>query len=154
VKHYYLDTSILLVYTLASGKEPERYSAVEKLFKLMKQGKLKCLSSFYALHEVYIFALENAPDFDTGAKYGKEALALILSADIQITPLLSRIERKINERFFKHLPDLSDMPHAVSAKIWGCEGIVAYDDHFKTVSDVLEYKNPDIIIEEYEANPD
>jgi len=33
--HYYLDTSVLLVYTLASGKELERYPFVTKLFELI-----------------------------------------------------------------------------------------------------------------------
>ncbi|MDM8524943.1 hypothetical protein QUF80_16355 [Desulfococcaceae bacterium HSG8] len=49
--------------------------------------------------------------------------------------MLTRTERKINERFFRHLPDMSDMPHAVSAKIRGCDGIVAYDEHFRAVPD-------------------
>ena len=68
---------------------------------------------------------------------------MILSTRVQLTPLLNRIERKINERFFKHLPDMSDLPHAISAKLWGCDGIVAYDEHFKSISDVLEYRTPE-----------
>jgi predicted nucleic acid-binding protein len=146
VKQYYLDTSVLVVYTLASGTEVERYSVVRQLFNLIETGKLKAVTSFYALHEVYLFALENAPDFDTGTEYGKAALTLIFNTKIQITPLLSRIERKINERFFKHLPDL---PHVISAKIWGCAGIVAYDEHFSSVSDVLEYKTPEEMLDEF-----
>jgi predicted nucleic acid-binding protein len=148
VKQYYLDTSVLVVYTLASGTEVERYSVVKRLFNLIENSKLKAITSSYALHEVYLFALENAPDFDTGTEYGKAALTLIFKTQIQITPLLSRIERKINERFFKHLPDISDLPHAISGKIWGCAGIVAYDEHFRSVSDVLEYKTPEEILDE------
>ncbi|MFH1962488.1 MAG: hypothetical protein ABIJ30_06390 [bacterium] len=148
MKQYYLDTSVLLVYTLARGTEVERYSIVRRLFNLIENGKLKAITSFYALHEVYLFALENAPDFDTGTEYGKAAITLIFNTQIQITPLLSRIERKINERFFKHLPDMSDLPHVISAKIWGCAGIVAYDEHFSSVADVLEYKTPEKILDE------
>ena len=55
--HYYLDTSVLLVYTLASGKEIERYTFVTKLFDLIAKEKIKTTTSFYALHELYIFAL-------------------------------------------------------------------------------------------------
>ncbi len=148
MKQYYLDTSVLLVYTLASGKEVERYSVVRRLFNQIENGELKAVTSFYALHEVYLFALENAPDFETGTEYGKAALTMILNTRIQITPLLSRIERKINERFFRHLPDMSDLPHAISAKIWGCAGVVAYDEHFRSVSDILEYKTPREIVDE------
>ncbi len=143
MKQYYLDTSVLLVYTLARGKESERYSVVRELFTLIENSRLRAVTSFYAMHEVYLFALENAPDFETGTEYGKSALNLIFNTRIQITPLLSRIERKINERFFKNLPDLSDLPHVISAKIWGCTGIVAYDEHFRAVSDIIEYETPE-----------
>ncbi len=149
MKQYYIDTSVLLVYTLASGTEAERYPAVQQLFELIESDRLKSITSFYALHELYLFALENAPDFDTGTEYGKTATNIILSTKIQLTPLLNRIERKINERFFKQLPDMSDLPHAISAKLWGCDGIVAYDTHFKSISDVLEYKTPEDILKEY-----
>ena len=95
--HYYLDTSVLLVYTLASGKELERYPFVTKLFELIERGKIKAVISFYALHELYIFALENTPDFDTGSQYGKEAINLILATKVQLTPLLNRMEKMIND---------------------------------------------------------
>lgn len=40
---------------------------------------------------------------------------------------------------------MSDLPLAISAKIWGCNGIIAYDEHFRAVSDVLEYLTPEDI---------
>lgn len=55
--HYYVDTSVLLIYTLASGKEVDRYPFVTKLFNLIESEKIKATTSFYALHELYIFAL-------------------------------------------------------------------------------------------------
>lgn len=143
---FYLDTSVLLVYTLASGKEPERYSAVEQLFSHIEDEHITTVTSFYALHELYLFALEHAPDFEIGTAYGKEAMGQILATKVQITPLLSRMERKINERLFRKLRDATDIPHAVSAKIWGCEGIVAYDDHFTAITDVLEYVTPEQLL--------
>jgi hypothetical protein len=99
--YYYFDTSVLLVYTLASNKEIDRFTAVNKLFELIQTEAIKAVTSFYALHEVYLFALENAPDFEIGFQYGKEALNLILSSNVQLTPLLSRLERLVNARFFK-----------------------------------------------------
>ncbi|MDM8524944.1 hypothetical protein QUF80_16360 [Desulfococcaceae bacterium HSG8] len=44
---------------------------------------MKAVTSFYALHEMYLFAPENAPDSDTGAEYGKEAVSLILNTKIR-----------------------------------------------------------------------
>ena len=149
---FYLDTSVLLVYTLASGKEPERYSAVEQLFTHIEAEHITTMTSFYALHELYLFALEQAPNFEIGTAYGKDAMGQILATNVQITPLLSRMERKINERLFRKLPDATDIPHAVSAKIWGCEGIVAYDDHFAAITDVLEHLTPEQLLPRLSAS--
>ena len=144
--HYYVDTSVLLIYTLASGKEVDRYPFVTKLFDLIEAEKIKATTSFYALHELYIFALENAPDFDIGSQYGKEAMNIILSTKVQLTPLLTRMERMINARLFNKLSDSTDLPHAISAKIWGCDVIVAYDEHFASISDIVDYKKPEEIV--------
>jgi len=146
MNHYYLDTSVLLVYTLASGKEVDRYPFVTKMFDLIEKEKMKATTSFYALHELYIFALENAPDFYTGNEYGKEAMNIILATKVQLTPLLSRMEKMINARLFNNLSDPTDLPHAISAKIWGCDVIVAYDEHFASISDVIDYKTPEELV--------
>ena len=113
---------------------------------MIEREKIKAVISFYALHELYIFALENTPDFDTGSQYGKEAINLILATKVQLTPLLNRMEKMINARLFDKLPDPTDLPHAISAKIWGCDVIAAYDEHFKSISDVIEYKKPEEIV--------
>jgi hypothetical protein len=106
----YFDTSVLLVYTLASGKEAERYVHVKKLFDLIEKEEIKAITSFYALHELYIFAPEQAPDFEIGCQYGKDALNLILTTKIQVTPLLNRMKKLINQRLFTQLADSTDMP--------------------------------------------
>ncbi|GAK58686.1 hypothetical protein U27_05660 [Candidatus Vecturithrix granuli] len=148
MKQYYIDTSVLLVYTLARSKEPECSVHVQRLFENIRGGQLKSMTSFYALHEAYLFALEHAPDFDVGNLYGKEALRMILETNITVTPLLSRIERTINARLFRKLSDASDLPHAISAKIWGCDGLIAYDEHFLAIGDVLDIKTPEEIVQE------
>ena len=40
-------------------------------------------------------------------------------------------------------------PHAVSAKIWGCQGIIAYDAHFGAIPDMLEHVTEPIADEDY-----
>lgn len=147
----YLDSSVLLVFTLASGKEIERFSFVERLFELIEIGEIRATTSFYALHELYLFALENAPDLEIGSQYGKEAIKRILTSKVHLSPLLTRNERQINSPLFGKLSDTSDLPHAISAKVWGCDTIVAYDEHFNSIADIIDYKNPDEIVSEFET---
>lgn len=138
----YIDTSVLLVYTLTQSIEIERFKHVKKFFTKIATGRLIAATSFYALHELYIFALENAPDLETGYAFGKAALVEILSIPLRILPFASRIERKNLAKRFTALQDAGDVPHAVAASIAGCEGIVAYDDHFNVISHIIPYKTP------------
>jgi predicted nucleic acid-binding protein len=138
----YIDTSVLLVYTLTQAAEKNRYSDTERFFAKIIGGSLSGATSFYALHEVYIFALDNAPDFPTGAAFGKAALEKVFTLPLQIFPLLPRVERTRHARKFTALRDSSDIPHAITAIVYGCEAIVAYDDHFKAISRVIPYKSP------------
>jgi hypothetical protein len=59
---------------------------------------LSAATSFYALHELYIFALDNAPDFAEGSAFGKAALEKVLRLPIQILPFVSRVERMRHAR--------------------------------------------------------
>ena len=143
----YLDTSVLLVYTLAQAIEPVRFVATQKLFAKINNRTLEAVTSFYSLHEVFVFALENAPDFDTGSDFGKSALTQILLTPIKLTPLISRTERQRHlPKFRKLLADFSDIPHAISALISGCDTIVAYDDHFKRISKIIKYQKPEDLV--------
>ena len=139
----YIDTSVLLVYTLTQRIEPHRYRATEAFFARIASGSLAGATSFYALHEVYLFALDNAPDFPTGAAFGKAALEKILSLPFQILPFVSRIERGLHARRFAALRDSGDLPHALVAYIYNCEATVTYDAHFKAISHMIAYKTPD-----------
>jgi predicted nucleic acid-binding protein len=89
----YLDTSVLLVYTLTEAIELER-ATVRQFFAKIDSGLLSAATSFYALHEVFVFALENSPDFETGSEFGKAALQKILEARLRILPFLTRTERR------------------------------------------------------------
>jgi hypothetical protein len=70
----YIDTSVLLPYTLTQALEQDRYRSTEKFFAKIRDGSLSAATSFYALHELYVFALDNAPDFAEGSDFGKAAL--------------------------------------------------------------------------------
>ena len=139
----YIDTSVLLVYTLTQAVEKNRYPATEVFFAQIAAGSLSGATSFYALHEVYVFALDNAPDFSTGAAFGKAALEKILSLPVQILPFVSRTERRLQARKFTALRDSSDVPHAIAASVYRCEAIVAYDDHFRSISHLIPYRTPE-----------
>ena len=138
-----LDTSVLLAWTLTQAAEPHRAAATNDFVARLEAGTLSGATSFYALHEVHLFAVENAPDFPTGAAFGKAALAQILSLPLQILPLLSRAERGLHARKFRALRDASDVPHALVAYVYHCEAIVTYDAHFRAIAHVIPCKRPD-----------
>ena len=138
----YLDTSVLLVYTLTQSIEVERFCAVDRLFSQIATGTVSAATSFYALHEVYVFALENSPSPEMGYRFGKLALERILSTALRILPFASRTERTRLGRRFAVLRDPSDIPHAIAAYLAKCEAIVAYDDHYKAITHIIPYKNP------------
>lgn len=146
---HYLDTSVLLVYTLAQALEKERYVHVSRLFELVNTGKIKAITSFYALHELFIIAIQNAPDLETGSNFGKEALNKILDTKIILAPLLNREDRILHAQKFSSLNDASDIPHAISAVVYNCEDIIAYDDHFRAIEDVIPYLAPEEAIKEW-----
>ena len=139
----YLDTSVLLVYTLTQTVEKERLPATEALFRKIATGSLFGATSFYALQEIHIFAIESAPDFPTGAAYGKAALEKVLALPLLLLPLVSRTERKLHAQKFTVLRDATDIPHAIAAAVYGCDTIVAYDTHFRTISHIIAYRTPE-----------
>lgn len=139
----YLDTSVLLAVTLTQSLEPNRSAATYAFLERLDAGALSGATSFYALHEVYLFALENAPDFPTGAAFGKAALAKILSLPLRLLPFVSRVERGLHARKFRALRDASDVPHALVAYVYHCEAIVTYDSHFRAVAHVIPCTRPD-----------
>jgi len=113
----YIDTSVFLPYSLTQAFEAARYRSTEKFFARISDGGLSAATSFYALHELYIFALDNAPDFATGSAFGKAALEKVLRLPIQILPFVSRVERMRHARRFSRLRDATDVPHAIAASV-------------------------------------
>lgn len=138
----YLDTSILLVYTLTQSIELERFQAVDRFFAKIISRTISAATSFYALHELYVFALDNTSDLETGYAFGKSSLEKILGTPLRILPFVGRKERSRLAKKFALLRDPSDIPHAISAFLANCEAIVAYDDHFKAILHIIPYKTP------------
>ena len=146
---HYLDTSILLAYPLFQDIEKDRYVHVSKLFELMNEGKIKVVTSFYALHELFMIAIQNAPDLETGSKFGKEAMNRVLETKIILAPLLNREQRILHAHKVSSLKDSSDVPHAISAIVYKCEAIVAYDNHFRAIDDLIPYLAPEDVVKKY-----
>jgi predicted nucleic acid-binding protein len=142
----YLDTSVLLVYTLTQSIEVDRFRAVDNLFSRITSGAVSAATSFYALHEVYIFAIDNSPSQETGCAFGKLALQKLLATPVRILPFVSRSDRVRAARKFTALRDKSDLPHAICAFVAGCEAIVAYDDHYKAIGHIIPYKTPSAVL--------
>jgi predicted nucleic acid-binding protein len=139
----YLETTVLIVYTLTKLLEKERYNQVASLIEQINADKIQAITSFYALHEVFLFAMHNMPDDpDAGRKLGKEALVEILQAKVKLLPLLTRQERILNARLFSALKDSSDVSHAISAHLAGCQVLVSFDSHFADLPTGLEWKKP------------
>ena len=139
----YVDTSVLLVFTLTQSIEIERFKVTNEFFAKVISGELFAATSFYALHELYIFALENTPDLNTGYAFGKAALMKVLSTPMYILPFVSRKERTALVDKFSELKDSTDAPHAISAFSSGCDAIVAYDEHFRAISHIISYMKPE-----------
>ncbi|HUF41063.1 MAG TPA: hypothetical protein VMR20_03835 [Verrucomicrobiae bacterium] len=104
---------------------------------------MSAATPFYAPHELCIFAIDNAPDFAEGSAFGKAALEKVLGLPIQILPFVSRVERMRHARRFSRLRDATDVPHAIAASVYECDAIVAYDQHFSAISDLIPHTTPE-----------
>jgi len=148
----YLDTSVLLAFTLAKRVEPARFHAACRLFELIDQGAIRAVTSFYALHELLVIAITNTePDWEAGSELAREALLAILNSCLLYIPIPRREDKILKGRLFSALRDATDLPHAIAAHTVGCTAIVAYDDHFRAITHILPYKTPDEMIAEFEA---
>ena len=142
----YLDTTVLIAYTLTRLIERERHADVVALIEKINAGEVVALTSFYALHEVLVFALRNAPSLELGIRIGKDALLQILQTEIGVLPMVTREERILNARTFSVIKDSSDAAHAISAYLNGCQFLVSYDKHFEDLPPLLEWKSPKDLI--------
>lgn len=144
---YYIDTSVLMPYTLTKKTEPKRYQKVEQLFELAEAGKIKLATSLYVFSELYAIALESAPDILSASDVAKEAIQSILQTKIILLPFPSRIQRSIFSRRLAELRDTSDLSHAISAIVNNCEAIISYDRHFQQIEHIIPCWVPEQVID-------
>jgi len=145
----YLDTSVLLAFTLSQAREPQRFTAAARLFDVINAGQVKAVTSFNALHELLVIAMSHAdPDWEAGSELARQALLIIFQTRLLYLPLARREDKVIRARLFSALEDATDLPHAIAAHIAGCSAIVAYDEHFRAISDVIAYRTPDEMVAE------
>jgi predicted nucleic acid-binding protein len=138
----YLDSTVLIAYTLTRLIEKERHADVVAMLEKINAGEIVALTSFYALHEVLVFSLRNTPSLDLGIRLGKDALLQILQTEIGVLPMVTREERILNARTFSAIKDSSDVAHAISAYLNECQFLVSYDKHFEDLPPILEWKRP------------
>lgn len=79
-------------------------------------------------------------------------LAFTLTRTMEPLPLPRREDKIIKARLFSALHDATDLPHAISAHTAGCATILAYDEHFRSISDVIPYRTPDEFLAELARN--
>ena len=148
----YVDTSVLLAFTLAAQMEPKRHQVTSRLFDLINRNVLRAVTSFYALHELLVIALRNTePEWEIGSELARQAFIKIFNTRLLYIPIPRREDRLLRARYFSALRDATDLPHAIAAHIAGCTAIVAYDDHFRAINEVLTYKTPEELLAELEA---
>ncbi len=140
----YLETSVIVVYCFGEKLEPERYNSVKALFDKINSEGIKGVVSFYSLHELFIFALENFPS-NISRNIGKRALEELLKNGIEIIPLLNR-EQRIRYSPEINLNDASDVPHAILSLVEKCDCIVTYDSHFNSINTIIKIKRPEDLL--------
>lgn len=142
----YIETSVLFAYTLAKAKEPERYEAARGLFENVRRGEFQAITSFYALLELHTLAVRNAESWEQGVKNANFCLLAVLQTGLLVVGMLSRAERLLNERRFRLITDSSDIAHAISAYLHGCQVIVTYDSHFDPITDIINVATPEQLL--------
>jgi predicted nucleic acid-binding protein len=128
VKRIYLDASVVNVRLFGQEKESERYAHVLRLFEAIDEGKVVAIVSIYTLQEICIFCRDRLAVKEP-EKVAWLALREFLQHELGIVPLLSRVQKIVHSRTFE-MRDASDQPHVISAYLYHCDAIVAYDEHF------------------------
>lgn len=141
----YLETTVVAIWLFGALREPARYQAVARLFRLIDQGKIQGVVSFYTLQEIYAFCEDNFPAAEAKT-VAKLALVKLLGTEVELVPLLDRRVRLREGRRFV-LPDSTDQPHAIACWVHGCEAIVTYDEHFQAVQNLIAVMSPEELLQ-------
>ena len=89
MRRIYIDTSVVVAKLFGQEAEPSRHTASSKVFKLINAKKVIGVISFYVLHEIYWFCMDNFRAEEAREK-ARLALLDLLEIKIELAPLLSR----------------------------------------------------------------
>jgi len=142
----YMDTSVLAVLTHFKNIELDRYKSVSKLVGVCKSKGIEIVISFYALHELFLLSFDYF-DEKTARTIGKTSVTEILNIEgVELIELLSRKNRLLYQEQF-NMNDRTDIPHAISAFVEGCDSIITYDTHFDQISHLINVSTPESFID-------
>lgn len=150
MKRIYIDTSVVVAKLFGQKVAPSRHTAASEVFEFMRARKVIGVISFYTLHEIYWFCMDNFSAEESREK-ARLALLNVLEIEVELVPLLAREDRIYYRRRFP-IRDSSDQAHAISAFVNNCDAIVAYDERFQDTSHVIEYLKPEEFIAQSTKN--
>ena len=142
----YFDTSVANVFLFGEEREKERYRSVIKVFDALNEGKMEGLISMYTLQEIHAFCQQNFPEEDAN-RVARLAFLRLLENALDVCPLLTRLEKTLNQRRFP-ISDRSDLPHVIVADLQGCDAILTYDSHVDEVEDWIRIYSPESFLRE------
>ncbi len=147
VLRVYLDASTVNVYLFGKDVEVERYCATEHLFRLLDSRVVDGVISLYMIQEICSYCQNNFP-VDDLRDVTRLSIIKILTIDLEIAPMLTRLERLIHQRKYQ-MTDSSDVPHAIIAELRNCDAIITYDSHFDEIKDVITVMTPKEFLQRY-----
>lgn len=140
----YLDSSVLIAYLYEELDQRERFLHAQRLFQRIQAGEVQAAISFYALPELYSYVVEHYPDDEVNETF-RTSMVELFSVPLIVIPFLDRTELNLWRRKFE-IRDPTDALHVAAALARGCEGIVAYDEHFQDVADLIPYYTPEAFL--------
>lgn len=147
MKRVYIDASVCNVLLFGEEKEAERFSHVVRLFDVINSGEIKAVVSLYTLQEIYMYCQRNFPQ-EIAAEVSRLAVRDLLNNEVELVPLLTRMERLVHGRRF-NIRDSTDESHVITAHLRNCEAIIAYDEHFRDTSHIIPYLHPDELLDQW-----
>jgi predicted nucleic acid-binding protein len=129
----YLDTTVITILLFERNNPSSRYAETVRLFDVLDANRFEAVVSLYALQELCAFCYGNFPA-EQAPHVARLAFYELLGHEIQLVPLLTRMDRIILNRRFP-LKDTSDQAHAATAYHHGCQAIITYDSHYDEIAD-------------------
>lgn len=147
MKRVYIDASVCNVLLFGEEKEAERFSHVVQLFEVINRGGVEAVVSLYTLQELCTYCQRNFAQ-ETAAEVSRLAVRDLLNNEVELVPLLTRMERLVHGRRF-NIRDSTDESHVITAHLRNCKAIIAYDEHFRDTSHIIPYLHPEELLDQW-----